>query len=93
MAQNIADLTLDEVIARLIAGETLQVSGGDTFQLSTADSRAILSFYNQDRRTYWNPDKDTNIQDGEVDKVLEALDRTPKVAAPPTRQPSVVQSS
>lgn len=91
MANNIADLTLDEVIARLIAGESLHVAGGDAFQLPAADSRAILSFYNQDRRAYWNPDKDTNIQDGEVDKVLEALDRPPKVVTLPTRQPSVVQ--
>ncbi|MBD3831959.1 MAG: AAA family ATPase [Brevundimonas sp.] len=91
MAHNIADLTLDEVIARLIAGETLQVSGGGDFSLSVVDSRAILSFYNQDRRAYWNPDKDTAIQDGEIDKVLEALDRTPKATALPSRPASTAQ--
>jgi len=81
VAHYIADLTLDEVIAGLIAGDTLQVSGGDKFFLALPDSRAILAFYSQDRRAYWNPDKDTAIQDGEVDKVLEALDKAPKVAA------------
>ncbi len=91
MAHDIADLTLDEVIAGLIAGDTLQVSGGDTFVLATTDSRAILSFYNQDRRSYWNPDKDLAIQDGEVDKVLDALDRATKVVALPARRPSVEQ--
>jgi hypothetical protein len=91
MAHNIADLTLDEVVARLIAGETLQVSGGDAFALPADDSRAILSFYNQDRKAYWNPDKDTNIQDGEVDKVLDALDRPPRVVALPARQSSAIQ--
>jgi hypothetical protein len=31
MPRNIGDLTLDEVIACLIAEEPLQVSGGETF--------------------------------------------------------------
>lgn len=91
MAHNIADLTLDEVIARLIAGETLQVSGGAEFTLAAPDSRAILSFYNQDRRAYWNPDKDTNIQDGEVDKVLEALDKPIRTVPIAARAPFVQQ--
>jgi AAA domain len=74
---DIADLTLDEVITVLLAGDTLQVSGGDEFSLPLADSRALLAFYNQDRRTYWNPDKDTAILDGEIDRVLQALDKAP----------------
>jgi hypothetical protein len=80
VAHNIADLTLDEVIAGLIAGDTLQISGGDDFSLRLPDNRTILAFYNQDRRAYWNPDKDTAIQDGEVDRVLDALDKVPKTA-------------
>jgi len=91
VAHNIADLTLDEVIAGLIAGDTLRISGGDEFSLHLADSRAILAFYNQDRRAYWNPDKDTAIQDGEVDRVLDALDNVPKTTALARRQPSTEQ--
>jgi hypothetical protein len=81
MTHNIADLTLDEMVSRLIAGEVLQISGGEEFSLPLDDSRAILAFYNQDRRAYWNPDKDTAIQDGEVDRVLAALGNVPKTAA------------
>lgn len=81
MARNIADMTLDEVVSHLIAGEVLHVSGADEFSLPLIDSRAILAFYNQDRKAYWNPDKDTSIQDGEVDRVLAALDNVPKVTA------------
>ncbi len=91
MAHNIADLTLDEVVAGLIAGDTLQISGGDEFSLPLADSRAILAFYNRDRRAYWNPDKDTAIQDGEIDRVLDALDKVPKTTALAPRQQSTVQ--
>lgn len=90
MVYDIADLTLDEVIARLIAGDTLHVAGGDPFALASADSRAILAFYNQDRRSYWNPDKDTNIQDGEVDRVLAALDQTPNSVSLPARAAATV---
>jgi hypothetical protein len=43
MAHKIADLTLDEVILHLIAGDVLAVTGGKEFSLSLADSRAILS--------------------------------------------------
>ncbi len=72
MTDRIADLTLDEVVSRLIAGEALQISSGADFSLPLDDSRAILGFYNQDRRLYWNPDKDTVILEGEVDRVLRS---------------------
>ncbi len=91
MAQLIADLTLDEVVLHLIAGDVLRVSGGDEFSLSLPDSRAILAFYNQDRRTYWNPDKDPIVQDGEIDRVLDALDKPPKATAIVARPPAMVQ--
>jgi hypothetical protein len=91
MAHKIADLTLDEVISHLIAGDALSVTGGEEFSLSLADSRAILAFYNQDRRTYWNPDKDPIIQDGEIDRVLDALDKPPKTVAAVARPPTPVQ--
>jgi hypothetical protein len=91
MTHNIADLTLDEVVASLIAGDTLQISGGDEFSLPLADSRSILAFYAQDRRAYWNPDKDTAIQDGEVDRVLEALDKPLKTTALAPRQTPIKQ--
>lgn len=91
MAHEIADLTLDEVVLYLIAGDALQVSGGEEFSLSLADSRAILSFYNQDRRTYFNPDKDPTIQDGEIDRVLDALDNPPKAAATGARPAATIQ--
>lgn len=91
MLHDIADLTLDEAIAGLIAGDTLRISDGNEFSLSLADSRAILAFYNQDRRAYWNPDKDTAIQDGEVDRVLDVLDRAPKITALASRQASTEQ--
>jgi hypothetical protein len=91
MGHKIADLTLDEVILHLIAGDVLQVSGAEDFSLSLPDSRAILAFYNQDRRAYWNPDKDTAIQDGEIDRVLDALDKPPKVGAAPYRSSATLQ--
>ena len=67
MAINIADLTLDEVVQHLAAGNVLLVSGDDQFTLPLQDSRTVLAFYNQNRQAYWNPDKDTNIL-GSVDK-------------------------
>ena len=73
------------MVARLIAGETLKVSGADEFSLPLDESRAILNFYNQDRRAYWNPDKDTAIQDGEVDRVLAALDNVPTAQTTPIK--------
>lgn len=88
VAINIADLTLDEVVLHLAAGNALQVSGGADFSLPLQDSRAILAFYNQSRQAYWNPDKDTNILDGEIDRLLEALDKPAKVTAPETRPAS-----
>jgi hypothetical protein len=57
MAHIIGDLTLDQVVLHLIAGEILHIAGGDEFSLPLNDSRAILAFYNQDRKAYWNPDK------------------------------------
>lgn len=84
-ASKIADLTLDEVIQHLIAGSVLEVAGGAQFSLALADSRSILAFYNRDRQAYWNPQKDTAIQDGEIDKVLAALDVPAKVASIPPR--------
>jgi hypothetical protein len=87
VAHNIADLTLDEVIAGLIAGDALRISGGEEFSLPSADSRAILAFYSQDRRSYWSPDKDTAIQDGEIDRVLDALDKARKTTALALRRP------
>lgn len=91
MAQRIADLTLDEVILHLIAGDALQVTGGTEFSLSSPDSRAILAFYNQDRRTYWNPEKDPTIQDGEIDLVLDALDTPHKAATASARPATTLQ--
>lgn len=91
MARSIADLTLDEVILHLINGDVLQVAGGEEFSLSLADSRAILAFYNQDRRAYWNPDKDTAIRDGEIDRVLDVLDKPPKLVAARSRPPAEIQ--
>jgi hypothetical protein len=91
VAHNIADLTLDEVIAGLIAGDALRISGGEEFSLPSADSRAILAFYSQDRRSYWSPDKDTAIQDGEIDRVLDALDKARKTTALALRRPLAEQ--
>ncbi|CAO3456089.1 hypothetical protein [Azospirillum argentinense] len=85
MAINIADLTLDEVVQHLAAGDVLHVSGGGEFALSLPDSRTVLTFYNQNRQAYWNPDKDTNILDGEIDRLLDALDKSVKVTAPAAR--------
>lgn len=48
MAIDIADLTLDEVIQHLSAGDILHVSGGKEFSLPQ-DSRTVLAFYNQNR--------------------------------------------
>ncbi len=78
VAFDIADLTLDEVVQHLAAGNALQISGGADFSLPLQDSRAVLAFYNQNRQAYWNPDKDTNIQDGEIDRLLDALDKPAK---------------
>jgi hypothetical protein len=91
MAHNIADMTLDQLVLHLIAGELLHIAGGEEFSLPLNDSRAILAFYNQDRKAYWNPDKDTSIQDGEVDRVLAALDTVPKAMAAPAKATAVSQ--
>lgn len=91
VAFDIADLTLDEVVQHLAAGNALQISGGADFSLPLQDSRAVLAFYNQNRQAYWNPDKDTNIQDGEIDRLLDALDKPAKVTAPATRPVSQQQ--
>lgn len=91
MAHNIADMTLDQLVLHLIAGELLHIAGGEEFSLPLNDSRAILAFYNQDRKAYWNPDKDTSIQDGEVDRVLAALDTVPKAIAAPAKAAAVSQ--
>jgi SOS-response transcriptional repressor LexA len=87
VAIDIADLTLDEVVRHLIAGDTLQVAGGVEFSLPLPDSRTVLDFYNQNRQGYWNPDKDTNILDGEIDRLLDTLDKS-VVATPPPVRPS-----
>jgi hypothetical protein len=55
------------------------------------DSRSILAFYNQNRQAYWNPNKDTSIQDGEIDRVLESLDKAPVVPAVAAQTPSARQ--
>lgn len=91
MAINVADLTLDEVVQHLAAGAVLHVSGGDEFSLPLQDSRTVLAFYNQNRQAYWNPDKDTNILDGEIDRLLDVLDKPAKVTAPATRPASQQQ--
>jgi len=83
VATDLADLTLDEVVQHLIAGDALQVSGGVEFSLPLPDSRTVLAFYNKNRQGYWNPDKDTNILDGEIDRLLDTLDKT-VVATPPS---------
>lgn len=72
MAIDIADLTLAEVVRHLIAGDALQVSGGVEFSLPLPDNRTVLAFYNQNRQAYWNPDKDTNILDREIDRLLDS---------------------
>lgn len=91
VAINIADLTLDEVVQHLAAGDALHVSGGDEFSLPLQDSRTVLAFYNHNRQAYWNPDKDTNILDGEIDRLLDALDKPANVTAPATRPASQQQ--
>ncbi len=91
MAHNIADMTLDEVVLDLIGGKVLHIAGGEEFSLPLNDSRAILAFYNKDRKAYWNPDKDTSIQDGEVDRVLAALDIVPKVVVEPAKAAPIFQ--
>ena len=77
MAFNITDLTLDDVVSLLIAGQALQTGGGEEFSLPLADSRAVLAFYNRERRTYWNPDQDAIIKEGEIERVLAAMDQSP----------------
>jgi hypothetical protein len=74
MPTPISELTLDEVVGLLIEGEEIEVTGGELFSLRSADSRALLAFYNQDRQAYWNPDKDSSILKGEIDRLLLALD-------------------
>jgi hypothetical protein len=91
MANRFADLTLDEVILHLIAGDVLQVASGEDFSLSLPESRAVLAFYSQDRRAYWNPDKDTAIRDGEIDRVLDALDKRPRAIRPAVRPTHALQ--
>lgn len=91
MAENIADLTLDEVVLNLATGEVLQVSGGSEFSLQLEDSRRILMFYNQNREAYWNPDRDSNILDGEIDKLLEALEKPVTATAPVARTSGELQ--
>ncbi len=85
LAINIADLTLNEVIQYLVAGSVLRASSGHHFSLPLEDSRTVLAFYNQNRGAYWNPDKDTNIVDGEIGRLLNVLDKPVKVTAPTTR--------
>jgi hypothetical protein len=46
----IADLTLDEVVQHLAAGNALLVSDGVDFSLPLQDSRTLLLFYNQNRQ-------------------------------------------
>ncbi|EJL51626.1 hypothetical protein PMI09_04416 [Rhizobium sp. CF122] len=91
MTVDIADLTLDQVVQHLAFGNALHVSGGDEFSLPRQDSRTLLAFYNQNRQAYWNPDKDTNILDGEIDRLLDALDKPSKVTPPATRPASQQQ--
>lgn len=85
MSIDIADLTLDEVVRHLIAGDTLQATESVNFSLPSIDSRTALSFYNNNRQTYWNPDKDTSVLDGEIDRLLEALEKPIVVTSPPSR--------
>ncbi|KOF16034.1 hypothetical protein AC244_21760 [Ensifer adhaerens] len=85
MTVNIADLTLDEVVQHLSFGNALHVTGGNEFSLPLQDSRTLLAFYDQNRQAYWNPDKDTNILDGEIDRLLDALDKPSKMTTPATR--------
>lgn len=91
MTIDIADLTLDEVVQHLAAGNVLHVSGGEEFSLPLQDSRTLLTFYSQNRQAYWNPDKVANILDGEIDRLLDALDRPAKVSAPSSRPTSEQQ--
>lgn len=91
MARKITDLTLNEVIQHLVAGDALLVAGDEEFSLPLADSRAILAFYNQDRRTFWNPDRDPTIQDGEIDRILGALDKPLKAVETVSRLPATAQ--
>src|SRR5882757_7313095 len=73
--RNVAELTLDEVVESLVCGEPLQITEGETFEVLPEDSRRALAFYNQDRQAFWNPDKDTNILESEIDRLLDSLDR------------------
>lgn len=91
MTVDIADLTLDEVVQHLAFGNALHVSGGAEFSLPLQDSRTLLAFYNQNRQAYWNPDKDTAILDGEIDRLLDALDKPSKMTPPATRPASQQQ--
>ncbi len=89
MPTPISELTLDEIVALLIQGEEIEIAGGGTFGLTSVDSRSLLAFYNQDRRAYWNPDRDAPIQKGEIDRLLIALDAPPK--APSVRKNSAAK--
>ncbi|MCC8936023.1 AAA family ATPase [Bradyrhizobium sp. Arg68] len=71
----LAELTLDEVVESIVRGEALQITGGRIFQALPDDSRRALAFYNQDRRAFWNPERDTNVLENEIDRLLNALDR------------------
>jgi hypothetical protein len=73
--RNLAELSLDEVVENLVGGEGMLIAEGETFQSLSEDSRRALAFYNQDRRAFWNPDKDSNITENEIDRLLDALDR------------------
>jgi SOS-response transcriptional repressor LexA len=88
VAIDIADLTLDEVVQHLAAGSTLHAADDAEFSLALEDSRTLLAFYNRDRSSFWNPDKNTNILDGEIDRLLEVLDKPIITLVPATRQVS-----
>lgn len=80
---DISDLTFDDVIAHLLAGDPISTPAGARFALENEDSRVLLAFYARDRSAYWNPDRDKNIVDGEIDQLLAALDSSPPTASPP----------
>ncbi len=58
-AIDIADLTLDEVVRHLIAGDALHISGGVEFSLPLPDSRTVLAFYNQKSPSLLEPGRKT----------------------------------
>jgi hypothetical protein len=81
MSRALSELTLNELLAALIAGEAVRLADGSELELPNPDSRALLSFYEKDRATYWNPDKDAQIREGEVDALLKALGKAPAGSA------------